>query len=259
MLKNPYGTRQNYFNLTKEMTLTDFKLRYHGSFLGIFWALLKPLLTFGVLYAVFYIFLRFPVKNYPLYLFLGIILWNFFAEATTISINSLSSKAPLIKKINFPRNIVIFSSTLTSFLNFILNLVIFYFFLAFSNFNLSWSAPLALLFFAELFFISLGMGLLVSALYSKFKDLRYIWEVLLQIGFWATPIIYSIEMVPQKFHFLVYLNPMTRIIQYSREAILEGLISNLDGMIALFLATIIIFAAGYFVFEKRSPYFSEEL
>lgn len=251
--------RHNYINLTKEMALSDFKLRYHDSLLGIFWSFLKPLLIFGVLFLVFSIFIRFTIKNYALYLLLGIILWNFFVEATIFSLNGIFQKAPLIKKITFPRTIIVVSSTLTALLSFFFNIVVFSIFFIASRVSVSWTILLAFVFIIELYFIALGTSFLISALAAKFKDIRHIWEVLLQLGFWITPIIYSIEMIPQKFHWFVYLNPLTRVIQYSREAILQQRVSNLDGMFTLFLMTATIFIGGYVVYKKRSPSFAEEL
>jgi ABC-type polysaccharide/polyol phosphate export permease len=252
-------SQHNYFELTRAITLSDFKLRYHGSVLGIFWSFLRPLLMFGVLFLVFSHFLRFDVPNYALYLLLGIILWNFFAEATTLSLSGMSSKAPLIKKIAFPRTIIIVSATLTALLSFFFNILVFGIFWAFSNVSLSLTSLLALVFFIELYFISLGMSFLITALYAKFRDVRPIWEVLLQIGFWLTPIIYTISMVPEKFHWFMYFNPLTRVIQYSREALLQGKISNLDGMFALFLMTVTIFVVGLWAYKKRAPYLAQEL
>ena len=250
---------QNYFTLAKEMTLSDFKLRYHGSLLGVFWSFLRPMALFAVLYIVFSVFIRFDIPHYPLYLLLGIILWNFFSEATLLSLNNLAGKAALIKKIPFPRSIIIVSATCTVFLTLLMNLAVFFIFFAFSSLKFSWTMLLAPVFIIELYFISLGTSLFISALYAKFKDIRYIWEVTLQLIFWISPIIYSIEMIPQKFHFAVYLNPLTRIIQYTREALLLEKIPNLDGMTALSLMTLFIVFFGYIIFKKRSPYFAEEL
>src|SRR3989338_343577 len=251
--------QQNYFELTKAIALSDFKLRYHGSVLGIFWSFLKPLLTFGVLYLVFSVFIRFDIENYALYLLLGIILWNFFAEATILSLNSLAGKAPVIKKIAFPRSIIIVSSTLTALLSFFFNIVVFGIFFLFSDLSLSISALLFVIFTVCLYFVALGTSFFISSLNAKFKDVRHIWEVLLQLGFWLTPIIYTVSMIPEKLHWFVYLNPMTRVIQYSREAILQQKVSNLDGVFALFLMTLIIFFIGYYDYKKMLPYFAEEL
>lgn len=250
---------QNYFTLAKEMTRSDFKLRYHGSLLGVFWSFLRPMMLFAVLYVVFSVFIRFDIPHYPLYLLLGIILWNFFSEATTLSLTNLAGKAALIKKLPFPRSIIIVSATLTVFLTFLVNLVVFFIFFLFSSLPFSWTMLLAPVLIVELYLISLGTSLLISALYAKFKDIRYIWEVALQLIFWISPVIYSIEMVPQKFHFFVYLNPLTRVIQYSRESLLLGEVPNLDGMAALLLITTIIFIIGHLFFKGRAPYFAEEL
>jgi len=251
--------KSNYFNLVKELAVSDFKLRYQGSALGYLWSFFKPLLLFGVLYVVFSIFLRFDVEHYNLYLLLGIILWGYLAEGTTNSIQNLTSKGGLITRVYFPRSIIIIASTLTSLITLILNLIVFAIFYIFSGATLSPMALLFVLFIIELYFIVLGLGLLISALNIKFRDLSHIWEILLQAGFWATPIIYSINMIPTKYHFWLYMNPMTRIIQYSRDVVIYGNMPDLKGIFGSILLTIVIFVVGYLVFKKREPYFAEEL
>lgn len=252
----------NYFNLIREIAISDFKLKYQSSILGILWSFGKPLLMFGVLFFVFSSFVRFggEVENYALHLLLGLILWNFFAESTLTSLNSLAGKAPLLKKIAFPRSIIIVSAVAAALLGLLFNIIVFAIFFVLSGMVFSWTIFLAAIFLIELFFVALGASFFISALYAKFKDVRHIWEIFLQIGFWITPIVYSVEMVPQKFHFPMYFfNPMTRIIQYSREAILQQRITNLDGMIGLLVLTLLVFFIGYFMYNKRSPHFAEEL
>lgn len=121
--------KNNYINLIKELTISDFKLRYQGSVLGYLWSFIKPLLLFGILYLVFSVFLRFDVENYNLYLLLGIILWGYLAEGTSNAISSLISKGGLISRVNFPRSLIVISSTLTSLLTLLLNLIVFAIFL----------------------------------------------------------------------------------------------------------------------------------
>ncbi len=118
------STKQ-YWNLVKELTISDFKLKYQGSALGYVWSLLKPLLLFGVLYVVFSIFLRFDVEHYNLYLLLGIILWGYFSEGTTNAVGNIVGKSGLISRVNFPRSIIVIASTLTSLLTLLLNLLVF--------------------------------------------------------------------------------------------------------------------------------------
>lgn len=247
-----------YFHLIKEFAMCDFKIRYQESVLGYLWSFIKPLLIFGTLYIIFSVFLKFNIQYYPVYLFLGIILWNFFVEATSFSMKNLIGRGDIIKKIYFPRDIIVVSSVFNAFFTLLLNFFVFAIFFVVAKIPVSKTIVLLPLFTGELFFISLGAGLFLAALNVKFRDLTHIWDILLQMGFWATPIIYSINMVPQKYHFALYLNPMTRIIQYSRNVVIEGKFPQLDGIIASLAATLAVFYLGYFVFKKLEPYFAEE-
>ena len=120
--------RKNYLYLTLVMAITDFKIKYDNSVLGYLWSLLKPLLMFGTLYLVFSVFVRWDVENYRLYLLLGIILWNFLSEVTLNSMVLLEGKASIIKKIYFPRWIIVIASSLTSLLTLLLNIGVFFIF-----------------------------------------------------------------------------------------------------------------------------------
>lgn len=246
-------------NLIKEFALTDFKLRYQGSSLGYLWSFFKPLLMFTTLYLIFSIFLRFDIDNYPVFLFLGVIFWNFFIEASTSSIKNIVYNRELIRKFYFPRDSIVLASVLSAFITLFLNLLVFIVFFAISGIPLSGKIFLFPVFLAELFLVVLGLSFAVSAFNVKFRDLSHIWEILLQVGFWLTPIIYSVQMIPQKYHFAIYLNPLTRIIQYSREVVINGKFPELDGIIASVIMSIFVFWLGYFIFKKREPFFAEEL
>jgi len=246
-------------NLTKEFIRSDFKLRYHGSYLGYFWSFLKPLLIFGVLLIVFTKFLRFEYEDYPLYLFLGIIMWNFFSEATTLSMNSILQKGGLIKKVYFPRIIIVLSSTTLAFITLFFNLIVFAIFYIFLKGTFSWTIPLLFIFIGILYIIVLGFSLALSALYTKFRDLLHMWEVLLQIGFWATPIIYPIQIIPEKYKFFVFLNPFAGIIHNARLVVINHQFPDTAQTFFAFSIGIIIFALGYFIFSKRVSLFPEEV
>ena len=129
--------KQNYRELVWLIAKTDFKLRYHGSILGYFWSLLKPLLLFLVLWFVFTVFMRWDIPNFQLYLLLGIMLWNFFAEGTSAGVYALASKVSIIKKIYFPRILIVIASTITAFLSIFFNLIVFYIFILFFKVEIS--------------------------------------------------------------------------------------------------------------------------
>ncbi|MBU1446019.1 ABC transporter permease [Patescibacteria group bacterium] len=245
--------------ILKEIAISDFKVRYQNSILGYVWTLFKPLMLFAVLYVVFSIFMRFPVDNYQLYLLLGIIIWNFFAEATAIALRSFETKRSLVTKIYFPRIIVVLASTLTSFMTFVLNIVVFFIFLAFSQINFDISFFFFLIYVIELYFIILGVSLALSSLYIKFRDLSHIWEVLLQIGFWMTPIIYPVSMIPQAYHRFIYMNPLARIIEYSRVVFIDGYVPAMSLNFVVIGMSFSIFIIGLLIFNKLESFIPENI
>jgi len=251
--------KNRYLNLVKELAISDFKLRYQGSLLGYLWSFIKPLLLFGILYLVFSVFLRFQIEHYNLYLLLGIILWTYVVDGTNGAINDLLAKSGFISRVTFPRTIIIISSTLTNFFTLILNLLVFSIFFIVSDVPFSPLIFLFILFLVELYLVVLGVGYLLSALNIKFRDLSHIWTILLQLGFWATPIVYTLNMVPVKYHFWIFLNPVARIIQYSRQVVINNTLPDLKGILGSVLLTIAIYVVGYLVYKKREPYFAEDI
>ena len=247
MRREKLFTKKN-IRILKEIAISDFKVRYQNSILGYFWTLIKPLLLFAVLYIVFSVFMRFPVENYQLYLLLGVIIWNFFAEATSIALHSFETKQSLITKVYFPRIIVVIASTTTSFITFLLNLLVFFIFVAFSDISFNISALFFIIYVIQLYFIILGISLIISVLFIRFRDLKHIWDVLLQIGFWITPIIYPVSLIPEKYHQLVYLNPLARVIEYSRAVFIQGHIPepSLNTILLLIVTVLFVFAIVFF-------------
>jgi len=253
--------RNNYLFLTLIMAITDFKIKYDNSILGYMWSLLKPLLMFGTLYLIFSVFIRWNVENYRLYLLLGIILWNFLSEVTLNSMVLLEGKASIIKKIYFPRWIIVVASSLTSLLTLVLNIGVFFLFFVFSGAHFRISALYLIVYLIELYTLVLGLALLLCSLFPKFRDIHHIWEVFVQLGFWATPIIYPISIVPGKYHKYIFLNPVARIIQGCRE-VLIGSGSEFLGFgnhIIIISIAACLFVVGLAMFNKLSRSFAEEL
>jgi len=253
--------RKNYFYLTLVMAVTDFKIKYDNSALGYLWSLLKPLLMFGTLYVVFSVFVRWQVENYRLYLLLGIILWNFLAEVTLNSMVLLERKASILKKVYFPRWIIVIASSLTSLLTLLLNIGVFFVFFVFSGAHLQRHSWLLIVYLVEFYMLAVGLALLLCALFPKFRDVHHIWEVFVRLGFWATPIIYPISIVPEKFHTLIFLNPVARIIQGCREVVIgpPGRFMGLTNHVIIICTAICLFAVGSKLFGKLSGSFAEDL
>lgn len=253
------------------MVRTDFKLRYQGSVLGYLWSLLKPLILFAILYTVFTQFLKIGrgVPNWPISLLLGIVLWNFFTESTASALKSIVGKGNLIRKINIPRYLIPVASISSAFINTLLNLIVVFAFVLFAQDTaLSWTTlfifPLLIL---ELGVLSVATGFFLAALYVKFRDLEYIWEITRQALFYATPIIYPITLISsitvQK---LLLLNPVAQIIQDARAVITHTSTPQVADLyntpfiyvipLGLVLLALII-SSGYF--RKHSKYFAEDI
>jgi len=259
--QNRDSGRNNYLYLIRVMAMTDFKVKYDNSALGYLWSLLRPLLMFGTLYLVFSVFVRWNVENYKLYLLLGIILWNFLSEVTLNSMVLLEGKASIIKKIYFPRWVVVIASSFTSLLTLLLNIAVFFIFFMVSGVSFHFSALVLILNVVELYILSVGIALGLCALYPKFRDIHHIWEVFVQLGFWATPIIYPVSLVSEKYHPLIFMNPAARIIQAARQSVIgpPGDFTGVWNHLIILLTAGVVFSIGLILFNRLSRSFAEDL
>jgi len=248
------------WELIRELAINDFKLKYNNSILWYFWSLLRPLALFGILYLVFSVFMRFGggVENYQFYLLIGIILWMFFYEMTILSMQSIVAKANLVKKIYVPKIIIVIATSLTCLMTFLLNLVVFFIFMLIFGLKFQFSLWLLPVYLLELYLFSFGLSLILATLFVWFRDLAHIWEILLQILFYATPIIYPLSVVPLKFQKVAFLNPVAQIIQDIREIVMGGQVLSPCFWLAP-AATIVLLVLGLIVFNKKSKYFAEEV
>lgn len=259
--------RQNRI-LIKELVRTDFKLRYQGSVLGYAWSLLRPLFLFAILYVVFDKFLKLGagIPNYPIYLLLGIVLWSFFSDMTNQSLTAVVGRSTLIRKISIPRWIVVLTSSISSLINLGLNLIIVLVFLLVAKVDLLQTSIWFPVVLFEIYVFAVGLSLILATAYVKYRDVRYIWEVLLQAGFYATPILYSISRIPESFQGIVLMNPMAQAIQDARYAVVThdtitiGTVLG-NGWYRLLPIGLCVFVliVGIVYFKKQSKHFAEDL
>lgn len=255
--------------LLVELVRTDFKLRYQGSFLGYAWSLLRPLLMFLVLYLVFAKFLRFgeAIQNFPIYLLLGIVLWQFFSDMTNQSLASIVGRGDLIRKIRIPRWLIIVSTSISSLINLGLNLIVVMVFIFVSGMDLLQTTiwfPFVLL---QIYVLGLGLSLILSAAYVKYRDVSYIWEVVMQAGFYATPIIYPLALITNEtFQKLLLMNPMAQAIQDARylvvtpEALtIHNVFSNDLYRLIPVAIPFVLLIIGIWYFKREAKYFAENL
>lgn len=258
--------------LLRELVITEFKLRYQGSALGYLWSLLKPLFLFAILYYVFVHFLKIGqgIPNWPLSMLLGIVLWNFFAEITNNGLNSIVARGDVIRKINFPKYVIIFASSISALINLALNFLIIGVFMVINGVDLHWSALLAPVYIVELFILGIGLAFILSSLFVKLRDINYIWEIFMQALFYGSAVIYPIAVVIEQagdgVAKLLLMNPITQAIQDTRHVLIDPVNPTLYSMtgsvwlsIIPLLLVVAIFIGGALFFRKRSPYFAEEV
>lgn len=254
-------------SILREMIVTDFKVRYQGSVLGYTWSVLKPLFLFVILYVVFVKFLRIggDIPHFPVYLLLGIVLWSFFQEATLTGMNSIVNRGDLIKKISIPRYLVVVSSVTSAFINLLINLVVVLIFAFVDGVDVMKTWLLVPLFVVELLIFALALAFFLSALYVKYRDAAYIWEVLLQAAFYATPILYPLTIVADKYQKFIMLNPVAQIIQDARWAFVSHetlsswqVLSMPMLAIPFIIIVLVIFVANRY-FKKEAYFFAERI
>ena len=253
--------------LLRAMVGTDFKLRYQASLLGYLWTLLRPLALFSILYIVFVRFLRLgaSVPYFPVYLLFGIVIWGLFVEATTQGLSSLVARADLLRKISFPRYVVVLSIGASVLISFALNMLVIVFFMALLSVPVRLDILWLPLLFLELVALSISLAFFLSALYVRFRDLNYIWEVCMQAAFYAVPIIYPLTLVPARYARLLVLNPIAQILQDARYVMVTDqtqTITQLYGTpwvrVIPVGITLILVVASVVYFRRQSASFAEE-
>ena len=254
---------ENYRELIWMLAKTDFKLRYHGSVLGYLWALLKPLLTFTILNFVFSsIFAARGAGSeyYSLQLLVAILMFNFFSEGTSAGMQSLIAKYQLVTKIYIPRWTIILASTLNSAMIYIMNLTVVIAFFVWKQFLPTPEAIVMFVFSSLLvYLIIISFSLLTAPLYVRFRDLTLIWEVLLQMLFYATPVFYALQMMPEYIQRILLLNPMAFIIHFTKESLINNHFPELwqEATFVALLAGIFLFSI--FSYRKLAPRVAEEI
>ncbi|MDO8184079.1 ABC transporter permease [Conexibacter sp. JD483] len=261
---------RRFFNLTRTLAVTEFKLRFFGSALGYLWQLMRPLLLFGVLYVVFTHVLKFNSDSayYPVALLSGIVIFTFLSEATSTAVTSLVDREPLVRKVQFPRLVIPLSVVMTALMNLGLNTIVVVVFLLLNGGSVHWGWLEIPFLLALLALFAAGISTLLSALYVRYRDIRPVWEVLLQMMFYGTPIFYTIDVIGNKtIERLMLLNPLAAVIQQFRHAVIDpshpSLHSAMGGNWALtavpFVILIVLVVVAYRYFDKEAPLIAEDL
>lgn len=266
--------RYNYaWVVLRGLVKTDFRLRYQGSFLGIAWSVLKPLMMFCVMYIVFGKFLRMSdgTPTYPVVLLLGISSWQFVTESTNVGLRSVVDRGDLLRKIHFPNYIVVVSATMGALISYAINLVVVFIFALFARVEFTWRVVLLPLNIIELYAITLALTLIMATMYVYFRDIAHIWEVLQQLIFYAMPIIYPLSYVTERGGILAtlaraeLLNPIAQSIQDIRHNFIApatqptvwNQFDNWGLRLLPVIITVVALWLGVYLFRRNSKRFAE--
>lgn len=258
----------------KELVKTNFKLRYQGSYLGVLWSVLQPLMLFAVMYVVFVKFLKFTdgTPTFPISLLCGTCLWQFFTESTSMGMRSIVDRGDLLRKIHFPNYIIVAATTMGSMISLAINLGVVILFGFFAHAHYTWRVITVIPSILQLYAISLGVALLLGSLYVYFRDIGHIWDVILQALFYATPIIYPLSMVQKNPKFswaadFMMLMPTTQTIMDIRHNLLSPeyvptiwtVMDNKILCLIPYVLSVLVLWLGVHVFRKYSAKFAEVL
>jgi ABC-2 type transport system permease protein len=262
------GGLRRLIYLTWTMGLTEYRLTYFGSALGWLWALIRPLLLFGVLYVVFSEIVKFGegIPNYPVLLLFNIVLFTFFTDATTRSVASVVERETIVRKMHFPRMVIPLSRVLTAALNLLVSLVAVFIFLI--AYGVSPEATWLLLpvVLVALALITAGVSMLLAALYVRFRDVAPIWAVTSTALFYGSPVLYTIESVPEDWRTLYLSNPLASLLEQARHWIVDpgspGFVDAIGGAGWALVPVGIgigLCALGLWVFNREAPRIAERL
>ena len=250
------------------IALTEFKKTYFGTVLGYLWSLARPLMLFGVLLAVFTQVFRLgsQVPHYPVLLLFNIVLFGFFQEATGTAVTSIVAQESVVRKTQFPRLVIPLATVLTSLFNLGLNLIVVFVFILAFGVGPYWTWLLFPVILALLVVITVAASMIVSSLFPRFRDIAIIWTVLSTVLFYATPVLYPIDVVPQTLRDVILVNPLTPLFELARVWIIDpgapGPVAVAGGFARLLPAIALYVTACVFavwIFNREAPRIAEEL
>lgn len=239
--------------LIKYLVASDLKTTHKGTVLGYFWWLLEPLLLMGVYFLLVSVIFQRGGPSYPLFIFCALLPWQFFAKSISQSIDSIASKAQLIKQIAFPKGILPFSIVVSNLVNFLFGIIILFMMLFLYKIKITWWAlcflPLILL---QLFF-TVGFSFFLSCFSVYFRDIKFAMQFLLRIWFYLSPGLYPVSLVPEKYHSIYIINPFAVFFTSYRNVLINGTSPDFYYVGVAFLISTATFFAGviYFTINEK--------
>lgn len=246
--------KQNQF-LFEELIKRDFKKKYKRTVLGVGWSVLSPLLTLLVMKFVFTQFFGRSSPHYSIYLFCGILVYNFFSDSTREGMSSLMNNAHIFSKVNVPKYLFLFSKNVQTLINFLIILVVFFVFCGFDDITFTWKMLLLIYPICCLVLLNVGVGMILSALHMFFKDIQYLWSVFLQLLMYMSAIFYKVESYAPNMQKLFHINPVYNIIYYFRQIVIDTTVPSLGLHILILVYSLVFFGIGCWMYKKYNHKF----
>ena len=250
MLEKYIKKFKQYQFLFEELVKRDFKKRYVRSVLGMLWSVLNPLLQLLVMRMVFTRFFGRTTPHYSIYLFCGTIVYSYFSESTREGMTSIQDNAAIFTKINVPKYLFLFSKNVQNLINFLLILVVFFLYCVIDHITFTWKMFLLIYPICCLVIFNIGTGLVLSALYVFFKDMKYLWGIMLQMLQYFSAIFYQVDAFPEQTQKLFYINPVYLYIRYFRKIVIEASIPQLSYHALMLAEALLIFTIGSLIYRK---------
>lgn len=256
---NIFKNLYNYRELIKTSVKKDIGGKYKHSFLGVLWSFINPLLQIAVYAIIFPLIMKNNIPNYTVFMVCGLIPWNYFATVINRASFTFIENGNIIKKVYFPREILPLSLVTSETINFLISTIIIICFTLAYGMGLTKYVLLYPLVLLVQYILLLGISLIVSSVTVYFRDLQHFIGVLLQLFFYATPIVYSVETIPENFRWILKINPMTYIIEGFRDIFYYHQIPNVKMLGIVLVIGILLCIVGYLIFNKLQKKFAEEL
>jgi ABC-2 type transport system permease protein len=259
---------RRFWHLTWTLAATDFKLRFYGSVLGYAWTLVRPFAFFGVIWFVFseIVHAGAGVKNYPAYILMSLVLFQFFLGIVTTCLSSLVDRQNLLRKMPFPRLVIPMSVTLGGLFDLAMTMIAVFIFMAISGVYPMWSWLQLIPLVAILTVFATGLGLLLSVLFVRFRDMKPIWDVVGQMLFYASPVLYVATQVPEEYQRPYLANPIAAVLTQMRHAVVDPTartaaeaIGGAERLLIPAAIVLVVCALGIWAFSREAPRVAENL
>lgn len=255
VFKNLY----NYRELLKTNVKKEIRGKYKNSFLGVLWSFLNPLLQIAVYAIVFPLILRNTQENYVIFLCCGLIPWTFFSTAISRSAFTMVENGNILKKVYFPREILPISVVTSEAVNFLISTIIIFAFVLFSGLGITKYVLLYPIVFLAQYLLLIAISFIVSSICVYVRDLQHFIGIFLQLLFYATPIVYAADTIPENFKWILNINPMTYVINGYRDIFYNQTMPDINALLILIGIVLVAIIIGYLIFNKLQKGFAEEL